>query len=88
MDEIIAGWTQELSPRQVMYRLQKSGVTASAVQSGEDVYIDPHLRSRDFVVHVDDPDSGPMEVAGLSIHLSATPGRKEMDGRPVDFREP
>jgi hypothetical protein len=24
-----------------------------------------------------------MEVAGLSIHLSATPGRKEMDGRPV-----
>ena len=83
MDEIIAVWTQELSPRQVMYRLQKSGVTASAVQSGEDVYFDPHLRSRDFVVHVDDPDSGPMEVAGLSIHLSATPGRKEMDGRPV-----
>jgi crotonobetainyl-CoA:carnitine CoA-transferase CaiB-like acyl-CoA transferase len=83
LDEIITAWTLEYTPRQVMYRLQKSGVTASAVQSGEDVYFDPHLRARDFVVPVDDPESGPMEVAGLSIHLSATPGRKAMDGRPV-----
>ena len=24
-----------------------------------------------------------MDVTGLSIHLSETPGRREMDGRPV-----
>ncbi|MDA0799921.1 MAG: CoA transferase, partial [Chloroflexi bacterium] len=83
LDEIITAWTLDYTPRQVMYRLQKVGVAASAVQSGEDVYFDPHLRARNFVVPVDDPESGPMDVAGLSIHLSATPGRKEMDGRPV-----
>ena len=83
LDEIITAWTLGHTPRQVMYLLQKSGVTASAVQSGEDVYFDPHLRARDFVVPVNDPESGPMEVAGLSIHLSASPGRIEMDGRPV-----
>ncbi len=83
LDEVIAEWTRELTPRQVMYELQKSGVPASAVQSGEDVYFDVHLRDRQFVVPVDDPESGPMDVSGLSVHLSETPGRREMAGRPV-----
>ena len=83
LDEVIAEWTRELTPRQVMYELQKSGVPASAVQSGEDVYFDVHLRDRQFVVPVDDPESGPMDVSGLSVHLSETPGRHEMAGRPV-----
>jgi crotonobetainyl-CoA:carnitine CoA-transferase CaiB-like acyl-CoA transferase len=83
MDGIIGAWTQERSPRQVMYELQKAGVPSSAVQSGEDVYFDVHLRERQFVVPVDDPESGPMDVAGLTAHLSVTPGRQQMAGRPV-----
>ncbi len=82
MDGVITAWTKQLTPRQVMFLLQKAGVPASAVQSGEDVYFDVHLRERGFVVPVDDPESGPMHVGGLSIHLSATPGRQEMTGRP------
>ncbi len=53
------------------------------MQSGEDVYFDVHLRERGFIVPVDNAESGPMDVGGLTIHLSATPGRKEMNGRPV-----
>ena len=82
MDGVITAWTKGLTPRQVMFLLQKAGVPASAVQTGEDVYFDVHLRERGFVVPVDDPESGPMDVGGLSIHLSATPGRQEMTGRP------
>ena len=83
LDAVIAAWTQDRTPRQVMYELQKAGVPASAVQSGEDVYFDVHLRDRGFVVPVDDPESGPMDVSGLTAHLSMTPGRQQMDGRPV-----
>jgi benzylsuccinate CoA-transferase BbsF subunit len=83
LDAIIASWTEGRSPRQVMYELQKAGIAASAVQSGEDVYFDVHLRDRGFVVPVDDPDSGQMDVSGLSIRLSLTPGRQVMTGRPV-----
>ncbi|MCY4583539.1 MAG: CoA transferase [Chloroflexi bacterium] len=83
LDEIITAWTSDLTPRQVMYLLQKEGAPAAVVQTGEDVYFDVHLRERGFVVPVDDPESGPMAVTGLSIHLSETPGRREMAGRPV-----
>ena len=83
LDEIITSWTSELTPRQVMHMLQKAGVPAAAVQTGEDVYFDVHLRERGFVVPVDDPESGPMDVTGLSIHLPETPGRQQMDGRPI-----
>jgi crotonobetainyl-CoA:carnitine CoA-transferase CaiB-like acyl-CoA transferase len=83
VDKVVSAWTLEKSPRQVMHELQKAGVPASAVQSGEDVYFDVHLRERHFLVPVDDPESGPMDVSGLTMHLSSTPGRSEMDGRPV-----
>ena len=83
LDETITAWTKDLTPRQAMYALQKAGVPAAVVQTGEDVYFDVHLRERGFVVPVDDPESGPMDVTGLSIRLSETPGRQQMDGRPV-----
>lgn len=83
LDAIITEWTSDLTPRQVTHMLQKAGVPAAVVQTGEDVYFDVHLRERGFVVPVDDPESGPMDVTGLSIHLSETPGRQQMDGRPV-----
>ena len=83
LDAIITEWTSDLTPRQVMYMLQKSGVPAAMVQTGEDAYFDVHLRERGFVVPVDDSESGPMDVTGLSIHLSETPGRQQMNGRPI-----
>ena len=83
LDEVITAWTSDLTPRQVMHMLQKAGVPSAVVQTGEDVYYDVHLRERGFVVPVDDPESGPMDVTGLSIHLPETPGRQQMDGRPV-----
>jgi crotonobetainyl-CoA:carnitine CoA-transferase CaiB-like acyl-CoA transferase len=83
LDEIISSWTRDLTPHQVTHLLQKAGVPAGAVQSGEDIYYDWHLRERGFVVHVDDPATGPTEISGLTAHLSETPGRQQMQGRPT-----
>ena len=82
LDGRIAEWTRRLTPRQVMHRLQRAGIAAAAVQTGEDVDYDPHLHARGFIVPVDDAESGPMEVSGLTCHLSRTPGRASMTGRP------
>jgi crotonobetainyl-CoA:carnitine CoA-transferase CaiB-like acyl-CoA transferase len=83
LDQVISEWTRDLTPLQVMHRLQKAGVPAGAVHTGENIYYDIHLRDRGFMVEVDDPESGIMEVSGLTLHLSRTPGRSQMNGRPV-----
>lgn len=77
LDRHVEEWTSHHTPHQVMRLLQAAGVSAGAVQNGEDLYRDPHLRARGFLVPVNDLDVGEVEYPGLSIHLSETPGRFE-----------
>ena len=74
LEERIEAWTKDRSPHQVMRILQKAGVPAGVVQNGEDLYLDPHLRARDFLEIIDDPLTGPIEYPRCSVHLSDTPG--------------
>ncbi|MBF8267253.1 MAG: CoA transferase [Dehalococcoidia bacterium] len=83
LDQIIATWTRDLTPSQVAYLLQRARVPAGAVQTGEDIYYDWHLRERGYVARVDDPETGDTEISGLTAHLSETPGRQQMQGRPT-----
>ena len=49
LDELNAGlgkWTSEMTARQVMRLLQREGVPAGIVASGEDLYHDVNLRAR------------------------------------------
>ena len=78
LDERISQWTNQYTPYQVMRRLQRAGVPAGAVQSGEQLYHDHHLRSRGFIVELDHGSSGKMEHPGSTVGLSGTPGRIEM----------
>ena len=50
LDGLIRSWTQAYTPQQVMHLLQAVGVPAGAVQSGEDLWRDVHLRARDYYV--------------------------------------
>ncbi len=77
LDEMIAQWTREYTPHQAMRLLQESGVPAGAVQTGEDLYRDIHLRDRDFIVEVSHSDWGRREHTGLTARLSRSPGRIE-----------
>ena len=77
LDAHIGGWSSEYTPHQVMRRLQKAGVPAGAVQSGEDLYRDHHLRARDFIVAVEHTDWGMQEHTGIPVRLSGSPGRIE-----------
>jgi formyl-CoA transferase len=77
LDQRIEEWTRDHTPHQVMLILQKEGVPAGAVQHGETLFQDPHLRARGFLTLVDDPDTGPVEYPGTFVRLSETPGRVE-----------
>ena len=72
LDEYIGHWTRDFTAHQLMRLLQKLGVPAGAVQSGEDLYHDFHLRSRNFIVEVDHPESGRLEHTGVTINLSGS----------------
>ncbi|MBI4299159.1 MAG: CoA transferase [Chloroflexi bacterium] len=76
LDAAIAQWTKEYTPYQVMHMLQRSGVPAGVVQSGEQLYHDIHLRARNFIVPLEHcPPFRRMEHSGVVPVLSLTPGR-------------
>ena len=75
LDRSIGEWTGRLTPRLVMNTLQKAGVPAGIVASGEDLYYDIHLRSRPgAIVSIDHGKLGVAEYKGVNVHLSETPG--------------
>ena len=75
IDKMISDWTVNLSPHQVMYLCQKLDIPASVVATGEDLYLDPQLRSRNYVVEVEHPIPGKIEHPGMTAKFSETPGQ-------------
>ncbi|MCH7606770.1 MAG: CoA transferase, partial [Chloroflexi bacterium] len=75
LDRQIAEWTCRFTPRQVMHTLQKAGVPAGIVSTGEDLFFDPQLRARSgAIVSIEHPGYGRIEHQGVNAHLSETPG--------------
>ena len=83
IDDRIAEWTSEYSAYTAMRLLQSAGVPAGAVQSGEDLYRDPHLRERGYLVAINDPEAGRMTNPGLTARLSVTPGGVRRPAPPL-----
>ena len=51
--------------------LEEAGVPCGPINNIEQVLNDPHIRARNMVVSADDPDVGPVHMAGNPIKLSA-----------------
>ena len=80
IDELLREWTSAYTSYQAMRILQKQGVPAGAVLTGEELYSDIHLRQRGHVVDVHEPPWGDLSHQGLP----AIPSRSEAhaDGPP------
>ncbi len=74
----LSEWTRTQTPRQIMHLLQRSGVAATAVLTGEGLYWDPQLRERGYIHTLDHPDWGVLEQPGVTVRLSETPGGSRM----------
>jgi crotonobetainyl-CoA:carnitine CoA-transferase CaiB-like acyl-CoA transferase len=72
LDAAIAGWTRQQTPHQVMYLLQHAGVPAAVVANGEDLFLDPHLRARGFMLETEHEDGIIVAHSGPPIRLSGS----------------
>ena len=64
LDERIESWTQKRDPDDVVDTLQRAGVAAMRVRSGENITHDPHVRARDVMQRVEHPRLGEKQVVG------------------------
>ncbi len=82
-DAIIANWTRSLDLEQVETALKAAKVPAAPIYTVEDIFADPHYRSRDMLLEVEDRELGPVTVTGVVPKLSATPGSVRWAGRDI-----
>ena len=74
LDQLVEAWTITHTHYEVMEIMQQSGVAAMPVLNGEELFHDPHLRERGFLVEVDHPEVGRQTMPGVSMKLSESPG--------------
>jgi crotonobetainyl-CoA:carnitine CoA-transferase CaiB-like acyl-CoA transferase len=73
LDAIIARWTVEQEKHALQARLQAVGVSAMAALAVDELFEDPHLRSRGLFQFVDHPESQPFPHTRVAFTLSETP---------------
>jgi CoA:oxalate CoA-transferase len=75
-EELAAAITAVLKSRTIeewLAALDKAGVPCGPINTIDRVLADPHIRSRNMVVTAEDPETGPLLMAGNPIKLSGFP---------------
>ncbi|MFQ5826111.1 MAG: CaiB/BaiF CoA transferase family protein [Dehalococcoidia bacterium] len=75
LDGLVAEWTCQHTPHEAMKILQESGIAAGAVQNAQDLFHDPHLRSRQMLWRTNHPKMAGLTFPGVPIKLSGSPGK-------------
>ncbi len=73
LTEMITEWSSRHTKQEAMTILGEAGVPASAVLDTRDLFADPHLRERGFIVPVDHESRGRIELLGAPMRFSDTP---------------
>ena len=68
-EEICKKTTKE---RSVLF--EKADLPYSSINSMKDICVDPHIRYRNMLADIDQPEVGRMTITGSPMHLSETPG--------------
>src|SRR2546427_5942043 len=72
---LVEKWCAERTVEEICTTLLEAGVPVAPVRTVPEVAQDRHLWEREMLVKMDDPADREMYVPGLTIKLSATPGR-------------
>ena len=73
LDRLVAEWTANHTPKEVMELLQKVGVAAGVVAAGRDLHEDAQLRHRRHWNTLNHSEIGPMAYSSPPFRLSKTP---------------
>jgi crotonobetainyl-CoA:carnitine CoA-transferase CaiB-like acyl-CoA transferase len=74
VEAAFGAWLRPRTKQQAMTEAQAQGWAMSALHTPADVLRDPHMRERGFFVTVDHPAAGPVELPGLALRFTGTPG--------------
>lgn len=75
LDELLARWTADYPPEQVVNMLQRAGVPSGVVNSAVDLANDPQLVAREFFIRIPHAVLGDTRFDSTPIRLSRTPAR-------------
>ena len=70
LNGLIARWTKDKDAFAIRDRLQRAGVPAGVVQTGEDLTNDPQLKDRGFIVAVENPRLGKVVLPNFPLHFA------------------
>jgi benzylsuccinate CoA-transferase BbsF subunit len=78
LDYLVAGWTLNYSPEQVMETMQAAGVAAGVVKNAQDLHEDPQLKHRNHYWVLNHPEVGPSTYDSPAYKLSKTPAQPQI----------
>jgi len=78
LNGFVEEWTAHYTPQEVMRKMQKAGVPAGVVASGEDLVADPQLNHRRTHVVLEHPEIGPHIYQAPPYRFSKTPHKLTM----------
>ena len=78
LNEFVEEWTVNYTPQEVMRKMQKAGVPAGVVASGEDLVADPQLNHRRTHVVLEHPEIGRHIYQAPPYRFSKTPHKLTM----------
>jgi len=70
LDGLVSAWTSQRDAHAVMDQLQAAGVPCGVVQSGEDLFHDPHLRERGYISGIEHPTKGHIPLPTVPVRMS------------------
>ncbi|HKD67276.1 MAG TPA: CoA transferase [Candidatus Binataceae bacterium] len=76
LERIIERWTKERDRWEITETLQRAGVAAFPTLSNKDLFEDPHMMERGFVIEIDHPEIGPRKHTSQPWTMSGTSNRK------------
>lgn len=81
LDDHVGGWIGARTRDEVMAAFEAAGAAVAPVYSPADLVADPQVRDQRMLVHVEDPDLGPLLQHNVLFRLSDTPGGIRHTGR-------
>lgn len=74
LDRVIDERTRELTRTELIERLVNADVLTAPINSVAEVASDPQIRHNEMIVEVNHDKLGPINVTGVPLHFSETPG--------------
>lgn len=74
LDTIINDWTSQRTRKEIEDIMEKAGIPSGPVLDMKEAIDHPHIKAREMIVDIEHPTMGVIQVQGVPIKLSKTPG--------------